>query len=60
MYRRQVSRSLDCANEGNRALVNQSLEVYIVDSWECLVEQIAGEGHDGDEVAVEEDCVQDS
>lgn len=60
MYRGHVGRSFDRTDEGGRALVDQGLEVDIVDSGECLVEEIAGERHDRDEVAVEEDCVQDS
>lgn len=60
MYSGHVSRSLDCTDEGGRALIDQGLEVDIVNGGESLVEEIAGERHDGDEVAVEEDCVQDS
>ena len=51
--------ALNGSHQGNGPLVNQRLQVDIVDSRQCEVEQIAREGRYRGEVAVEEDGVQD-
>lgn len=47
------------SDQGQGALVDERLQVYVVDGGEGEVEQVAGEGGDGGEVAVEEYRVQD-
>lgn len=47
------------ACERGGALVYEGFEVDIVNGGEGLVEKFAGEGYDGDEVAVEKDGVED-
>lgn len=56
----QVRRGIDLADERDGALVNQRLEFHLVHDGKCHVEQIAGFGTDGGEVAVEEDGVQNA
>lgn len=47
------------ADQGERLLLNERLEVDVVDGRQGEVEQVAGQRRDGGEVAVEEDGVQD-
>jgi hypothetical protein len=51
-------RTLDRAHERNGALVDQSFEIYVVDSGERKIEQVARERRYRGEVAVEENCMQ--
>jgi hypothetical protein len=46
------------AHQRRRALVNERFEVDVVDGGQGLVEEVAGDWHDGDEVSMEEDGVE--
>jgi hypothetical protein len=52
-------RAFDSANQGNRPLVNQGLQIHVVDSRQRKIEEVAGERRYRDKIAVEEDCVED-
>lgn len=52
-------RAFDSANQGNRSLVNQGLQIHVVDGGQRKIEEVASERRYRDKVAVEEDCVED-
>ena len=52
-------RAFDSADQGNRPLVDQGLQVHVVDSGQRKIKEVARERRYRDKVAVEEDCVED-